>query len=663
MIRFGRAICGDLAQAERREWWLSNGLGGYAAGTIAGSLTRRYHGLLIAPLRGALDRQLLLAKAEATLSVDGRAYPLSCNHWQSGSIQPRGHVHIESFRLDGLLPVWVYAIAGTRIEQRIFMERGEHAVWVIFRRLGNLDARPPRLDLRLLIDRRDHHGQTASGSIAPGVRARDERTMIVDHDDETRLHLQLDSGRLETEYTWVEDFLLPIERERGLADWDNHLAVGHARLTLDDNDWHGVRAGLSAIPEPDPTRALKHERSHVFAFPDKTDSPTPAWIGALMANAGQFLFDHRRKDHSRDTSIIAGYPWFGDWGRDTMIALPGLTLATGNRHLARKILASWAGYVDQGMIPNRFPEAGAGKARPEYNSVDASLWFILAWHSWLRAGGKRKHLRKVFPVLEAIIEAYRRGTRYRIHLDESHGLLHIGDADTQLTWMDARVAGRAVTPRSGKPVEINALWFNALRAMRLFSERLGQDGARYASLAERARLGFVRYQRPDGGLYDALDTPDGDDASIRPNQLFALSLPYPLLDKKTARRVLQELREHLLTSYGLRSLSPRDPAYRGRYRGSVAERDGAYHNGPAWGWLLGHYAIAHWRLHGDKAAALALLEAMRDHLFDAGLGGISELFDGDAPHAPRGAPMQAWSVATVLEAWWVIRQGHADPDA
>ncbi len=659
MIRFGRAICGDLAQAERREWWLSNGLGGYAAGTIAGSLTRRYHGLLIAPLRGALDRHLLLAKVEAVLSIDGVAYPLSCNHWQSGGIQPRGQAHIESFRLDGLLPVWVYAIAGARIEQRIFMERGKHAVWVIFRRLDSLDARPVRLDLRLLVNRRHHHGQTASGSIAPGVRAENQQSIIVDYDDETRLHLQLGDGRLETEYTWVDDFLLPIERERGLADWDNHLAVGHAHLTLDDNDWHGLRAGLSAVPAPDPAATLKRERSRAFAPPATTSNPTPAWIGALMANAGQFLFDRRRKAHASDTSVIAGYPWFGDWGRDTMIALPGLTLATGNRRLARKILESWAGYVDRGMIPNRFPEtgSGSGEIQPEYNSVDASLWFILAWHSWLRAGGKHKHLRKVFPVLEAIIEAYRRGTRYRIHLDETHGLLHIGDADTQLTWMDARVDGRAVTPRGGKPVEINVLWFNALRAMQLFCERLGKDSTEYANLAERARLGFARYPRPDGGLYDVLDAPDGDDASIRPNQLFALSLPYPLLDGKTARRVLQELREHLLISYGLRSLSPQDPAYRGRYHGGVAERDGAYHNGPAWGWLLGHYAIAHWRLHGDKAAALGLLEAMRDHLFDAGLGGISEIFDGDAPHQPRGAPMQAWSVATVLEAWWVIQQG------
>jgi len=659
LIRFGRAICGDLAQAERREWWLSNGLGGYAAGTIAGSLTRRYHGLLIASPRGALDRQLLLAKAEATLSVDGRAYPLGCNHWQSGDIQPRGHVHIESFRLDGLLPVWVYAIAGARIEQRIFMEQGEHATWLIFRRLGGQDARPLRLDLRLLIDQRDHHGQTASGSITPEVRTRDERTIRVDYDESTRLHLQFDSGELETEYTWVENFLLPVERGRGLADWDNHLAIGHAHLTLDDNDWHGLRAGLSALPETDPTAALKRERSHASISPATADGPAPAWIDALIANAGRFLFDRRRKNHSRDTSIIAGYPWFGDWGRDTMIALPGLTLATGNRRLARKILVSWAGYVDQGMIPNRFPETGGEEIRPEYNSVDASLWFILAWHAWLRAGGKCKHLRQVFPVLEAIVEAYRRGTRYRIHLDEHHGLLHIGDADTQLTWMDARVNGRAVTPRSGKPVEINALWFNALRAMHLFSERLGQDGGAYANLAERARLGFARYRRSAGGLYDVLDAPDGNDASIRPNQLFALSLPYPLLDDKTAKRVLRELREHLLTSYGLRSLSPRDSAYRGRYQGNIAERDGAYHNGPVWGWLLGHYAIAHWRLHGDKASALALLEAMRDHLFDAGLGSISEIFDGDAPHAPCGAPMQAWSVATVLEAWRTIRHDHA----
>lgn len=659
MIRFGRAICGDLAQAERREWWLSNGLGGYAAGTIAGSLTRRYHGLLITPLNGALDRHLLFAKAEPTLVIDGQYYPLSCNHWQSGAIAPQGHMHIESFRLDSQLPVWVYAVAGVRLEQRIFMEQGAAAVWVAFRLLDPLGDTSINLRLRLLINQRDHHSQMSTAGITPEIQTPDTHTLRVNYTDATTLHIQLSDGELQTNNNWINDFLLPHESERGLPDRDNHLAVARASLPLSDDNWHGLRAGLQSCSVPDPSAALQCEQLQQSIFLSsirQTCKTTPPdWINQLMANMQHFLFHRPLKGSALGESIIAGYPWFADWGRDTMIALPGLTLSTGQLPLARRILETWAGYVDQGMIPNRFPESATSSELPEYNSVDASLWFILAWHAYMEAGGEKTALRNVLPVLEQIISAYHHGTRYQIHLDENIGLLHVGEPGTQLTWMDARVNGIAITPRIGKPVEVNALWYNAVMAMQVFCKRLGRNDSSYAALAEHARLGFQQYLRPDGGLYDVLDTPDGNDASIRPNQIFALSLPWPLLDKDAATAVLDEVHSHLYTSYGLRSLTPQDPAYRGIYQGSVAERDSAYHNGPVWGWLLGHHVMAHWNLHQDAETALALLEPMRDHLFDAGLGTISEIFDGDPPHKPRGAPSQAWSVATLLEARWLIQ--------
>lgn len=660
MIRFGRAICGERDQAERREWWLSNGLGGYAAGTIAGSLTRRYHGLLITPVNDALDRQLLFAKAEPVLEIDGQPFPLSCNHWKSGAIAPHGQVHIESFRLDGALPVWTYGIDGVRLQQRIFMEWGQAAVWVAFRLLDAPIDASIHLSLGLWINQRDHHSQMSSGAIAPRINQMDRHSLQVQYSNTISLQLQLDTGALHSEHNWINDIELARERERGLPAYDCHLDIAKAGLSLRDNDWHGLRAGMQPGASIDPGTALRHEqqRQSALLVDARTTIKTsvPDWIEQLMVYSDHFLFHRRHSEGSSEESIIAGYPWFSDWGRDTMIALPGLTLCTGRLPLARRILETWAAYVDQGMIPNRFPETGNNEA-PEYNSVDASLWYILAWHAYMQAGGKHDALRDVLPVLEHIISAYQYGTRYDIHQDENTGLLHIGEPGTQLTWMDARVNDIAMTPRTGKPVEVNALWFNALCAMQQFHQQLDSDGNVYAAMAEKTRQGYQQYVRTHGGLYDVLDSIDGHDASIRPNQIFALSLPWPLVDHDAATRVLNEVHRHLYTSYGLRSLTPQDAAYCGSYQGGVEQRDAAYHNGPVWGWLLGHYVMAHFRIHRDTNAALTLLEPMRDHLYDAGLSSISEIFDGDAPHTPRGAPSQAWSVATLLQAWALIQQG------
>jgi 4-alpha-glucanotransferase len=358
-------------------------------------------------------------------------------------------------------------------------------------------------------------------------------------------------------------------------------------------------------------------------------------------------------------SVIAGYPWFGDWGRDTMIALPGLTLATGRLDDARKILETFARFVDQGMLPNVFPGAGA---TADYNTVDAALWYIEAWRSYIAGSGDDAGLERVFPVLAEIIGWHQRGTRYGIVVDPADGLLRAGEPGVQLTWMDARVGDWVVTPRIGKPVEINALWYNALVTMSGFAERLGKPATAYAAAAEHARLGFRRFIKPDGGgLYDVIDGPAGMDPTVRPNQLLAVSLQASPLDSATQRQIVEHCGAALLTSYGLRSLAPGQPGYRDRYQGGVVERDGGYHQGPVWTWLLGHWALAHYRVHGDAAAAQVWLEPLADHLADAGLGQISEIFDGDPPHVPRGAPAQAWSVACVMEAWWKLEHAKRSP--
>jgi 4-alpha-glucanotransferase len=308
------------------------------------------------------------------------------------------------------------------------------------------------------------------------------------------------------------------------------------------------------------------------------------------------------------------------------------------------------------MLPNVFP--GSGET-PDYNTVDAALWYLEAWRAYVAASGDFAALSRVFPVLGEIVRGYREGTRYGIALDPADGLIRAGEPGVQLTWMDAKVGDWVVTPRIGKPVEINALWFNALSAMEGFAVRLGADPGPYADLAKRAASGFRRYVRPDGdGLLDLLDGPAGDDASVRPNQIFAVSLPASPLAPGEQTRVVAQCGRTLLTSYGLRSLASSDPDYRGQYLGGVWERDGAYHQGPVWGWLLGHYALAEYRVTGDAELALSRLEPLADHLRDAALGSVSEIFDGDPPHTPRGAPSQAWSVACTLEAWWRLQRAR-----
>ena len=376
----------------------------------------------------------------------------------------------------------------------------------------------------------------------------------------------------------------------------------------------------------------------------------PEWIAQLVLAADGFVVARPLTNVPDGESVIAGYPWFGDWGRDTMIALPGLTLATGRHDSARRILLTFARFVDRGMLPNHFP--GSGET-PEYNAVDGTLWYFEAWRAYFDAASDATSLRQAYPVLEEMVEWHVRGTRFGIGVDPTDGLLRAGEPGVQLTWMDAKVGERVVTPRIGKPVEVNALWYNALVIMSGFAERLGHDSARYRGLAARVRAGFTRFVNPaTGGLFDVIDGPNGDDPTVRPNQILAVSLPHTPLDPADQAKVVALCGRELLTSYGLRSLSPDHPDYKPRYAGGVAERDGIYHQGSVWAWLLGHYALAVHRVTDDAAAAQSYLEPMRDHLYDAGLGTVSEIFDGAAPHLPRGCPAQAWSVACVLEAWW-----------
>jgi len=381
MIRFGRAICGDLHEAERREWWLANGLGGYAAGTIAGSLTRRYHGLLIAPVEPPLGRRLIWAKADAELIDGEQSWPLFTNRWSGGAIGPAGHVHIESFHLDGSIPVWLFAIGLTRIEARIWLEPNSNTTYVAWRLLRGLDAplRPLTLRVRLMVNDRDHHGQTAPGQIDPRLEA--DSTGLWVHQPDFSLTFRACRGVLSPAREWIENFDLSVERERGLFDRDNHLQVAEGRLELVPGEWVGVVGSLEAEPSADLEAALKRRREWQQGVLDQAARRVPEmyappdWIAQLLLAADSFLFARPLPGHPDGKSVIAGYPWFGDWGRDTMICLPGLTLATGRQEWARDILLTFARFVDRGMLPNVFPGAGD---KADYNTVDATLWFFEA---------------------------------------------------------------------------------------------------------------------------------------------------------------------------------------------------------------------------------------------------------------------------------------------
>jgi len=655
LVRFGRAICGDLAQAERREWWLGNGLGAYAAGTLAGSLTRRYHGLLVAPVNPPLGRFLVFSKADATLSDGAREWPLFTNRWEGATVAPEGYRHLESFRLEGRMPVWRFAVGDAVVEQRIWMEPGAHTSYVAWRLEPLLpnDRRPRQLRVKLLVNARDHHGNARPWDFNPVIE-QDGNRLKISHPNWFKAFLQTATGSLRTEHTWYERFDLCEERARGLNPTDSHLCVAEATFELVPGDWVGVVASLDENASPylqeNMRRFIAHDQGALKRARSQRAEllAAPAWISQLVLAADSFVFARPLPEVPDGESVIAGYPWFGDWGRDTMIALPGLTLATGRLDSARRILETFARFVDRGMLPNVFPGAGE---HADYNSVDAALWYIEAWRAWFEATGDRATLARAFGVLESIIDWHCKGTRYRIGLDANDGLLHAGEPGVQITWMDAKIGDWVVTPRIGKPVEINALWYNALRVMAQFARTLGRDAGAYDRLAEQARAGFARFVKTEGGLLDVLDGPDGDEACVRPNQIFAVSLPHSPLSPEQQMRVVDECARELLGSCGLRSLAADDPRYRGRYEGGVWERDGAYHQGPLWTWLLGHFALALHRVTGDAAAAQRLLEPVGDHLLDAGLGTVSEIFDGDPPHTPRGAPAQAWSVACVLEAW------------
>lgn len=647
IIDFDRSICRNLSAAGTREWLVTNGIGGYAAGTVAGILTRRYHGLLVAALKPPLGRTLLATKLDEIATYNDQLYALFANAWQGEVIDPRGFYHLDHFYLDGTTPVWAYTCADAVLEKRIWMQQGENTTYVRYHL--QRASQPLRLSTKALVNYRDYHSSTHAGDWRMQIDEVPNGLRVTPYDGATAFYLLSDRAQAQPRHEWYRNFALRVEAYRGLESREDHLYGGEFTITLQPDEAVTLVFSTKATPNLDGAGAYAAQQQYEQQLLAQAKPSGVKAIDQLVLAADQFIVSRPSARDPNGHSVIAGYPWFGDWGRDTMIALPGLTLTTGRPAIAASILRTFAGFVDQGMLPNRFPDAGE---TPEYNTADATLWYFEAIRAYHAATGDDALLRDLFPVLQEIIDWHVRGTRYQIHVDPNDGLLYAGEPGVQLTWMDAKVGDWVVTPRLGKAVELNALWYHALCSMADFAKRLCKTTTPYTKLAKQAQAGFGRFWDGEKGYcYDVIDTPEGDDARLRPNQLFAVSLPYSPLTPAQQKAVVDLCAQRLLTPHGLHSLAPGDPAYVAHYGGNAYQRDSGYHQGTVWSWLIGPFVLAHLRVYQDKALARSYLLPLLRHLSDHGLGSISEIFDAEAPFTPRGCFAQAWSVAEVLRAW------------
>jgi predicted glycogen debranching enzyme len=656
-VQFGREICGNFSVAAQREWLVTNGIGGYACGSIAGVLNRHYHGLLVAALKPPLARTLLLAKVDEQVDDGGQCWELSCDRWSAGPIQPKGYRFIEQFRLEGTVPVWTFACGDALLEKRIWMAQGENTTYLQYRLVRA--SQPLYLSLKAFFNYRDHHGNTQANDWQMQIRPHATGVEVQASEEAVPVYVLASPAKITLAHTWYRGYTLATEQYRGIYPHDDHLHGATFEVELSVGQAFTLVASTSATPALDSDVALTQQHDHERRLLDcwhrgaGQHDNLPQWVDQLVLAADQFVVG-RAAENIPGKTIIAGYPWFGDWGRDTMIALPGLTIAVGRTDIARPILRTFARYLSQGMLPNLFPEMGE---TPEYNTVDAILWYFEAIRQYYDATQDNELLAAIFPALVEVIDWHQRGTRYQIHLDQD-GLIYAGEPGLQLTWMDAKVGDWVITPRMGKPVEINALWYNALRCMAQFARYLNQPADLYQRLAEQTRTGFQRFWNSQTGYcYDVLDGPEGDDAALRPNQIFAVALPAPslpgqaLLAPEQQKAVVEIVAQQLLTSYGLRSLAPDHPDYQGQYGGDPVQRDSAYHQGAVWGWLIGPFVQAHFQVYQNLELAKSFLTPMAHHLNGGCVGTLGEIFDGDAPHQPRGAFAQAWTVAEVLRAY------------
>jgi len=651
MIDLDKETCSNFELSSKSEWLETNGIGGYASSTVSGANSRRYHGLLVAATRLPLGRAVLLSKFEETLVIDGERFELSCNQYPS-SVHPDGYRYLTDFRLDPF-PVWTFEVKDIVIEKTVFMVYGENSTVCEWKVRHNseisedTESRQHKIELELkpLIAFRDHH------HLRHGHDGFDESFVVENGSvsvspiaDLPRLYLSNNAVDVAAQGFWYEDLEYAIEQERGFDFREDLFQPFSLKFDLANP---ATVIGSTELRGADEAASLKLAEMKRRAGLVVKAGAKDDFTRQLVLAADQFIVNR-----GAGKTVIAGYHWFSDWGRDTMIALPGLTLATGRPEIAKSILTEFSEYISEGMLPNRFPDAGE---TPEYNTVDATLWFFEAIRAYAEKTADYDFVREtLYDKLADIIDWHLRGTRYQIHVD-TDGLLYSGEPGTQLTWMDAKIGDWVVTPRTGKAVEIQALWYNALCIMADLASRFGKKDQKkkYTEMSAMAKDSFNGqfWNEKAGCLFDVING-DECDESVRPNQIFAVSLPYSMVDSGRARKIVDRVETELLTPVGLRSLSPQDPRYVPIYIGSPVDRDAGYHQGTVWGWLIGPFVDAYRKVHSKDAVADAridqILEGFRNHISEAMVGQISEIFDGEPPHLPRGCAAQAWSVAEVL---------------
>ena len=643
MINFDAQVCTNFDAAIKREWLETNGIGGFASSTISGANTRRYHGLLTAATKPPLGRITMLSKFEETLLINGKSYELSTNQYPN-IVYPEGYKYLRNFRF-APFPVWTFEIEGVVIEKKVFMVDGSNTTVIEYKsRLQSPDSEV-QIALRPLLSFSDYHQlQQENDEFDLDYEVRENLITVRPFAEMPPLYFVHNSESIQRTGVWYRNFEYAIEKERGF-DFSEDLFQPFA-LKFD------LFAPAIVIASTEPQKIsdgqnFENKEIERRANLIKTADAKDDFIKQLVLAADQFVV-------SRGTgkTIIAGYPWFSDWGRDTMIALNGLTLATNRAEIAKSILLEFSKHISKGMLPNRFPDAGE---TPEYNTVDATLWYFEAIRAYVEKTKDYDFVREnLYEKLVDIIVWHIRGTRYQIKVDED-GLLYAGESGTQLTWMDAKIGDFVVTPRTGKAVEIQALWYNALCIMASFAEKFGdkKDRQRYLKMADEVQESFnkIFWNDAEECLFDVINGEEKD-ASVRPNQIFAVSLPNQILDFEKARKVVEKVETELLTPFGLRTLSPHDKNYCSIYTGSPLARDSAYHQGTVWAWLIGAFVDAYHKVyagepHTEKRIG-EIVQNFKNHLSEAGSGQISEIFDGTAPHEPRGCVAQAWSVAEIL---------------
>jgi predicted glycogen debranching enzyme len=656
----------DLTYLRDREWLITNGLGGYASGTLAGMPSRKYHGLFVPNLASPKGRHIMISRCDEFVIVGDKRVHLGGAEFVNDLVVGESHRHLTEFRLDHRTAIWRFEVGGSVIEKSILMPHNQNTVCVRYRLLR---GEPVDLHVRPYTSFRRHDEQPEqdlTSLFTLTVQQSRHEVHLSDSPLVLRMAMQPGPAAFVTDERAELEFFYRVEFDRGDPHLESAFSPGYfmARVTHEQpavfvastQSWASLQFNALAVFEAETRRC----EMLLSLAPELRQDP---FAEQLAMAADQFIvlpgsrFEETviaQAEGNELRTVIAGYHWFGDWGRDTMISLEGLTLCTGRYREAGAILRTFAKYVRDGLLPNLFPE---GERQALYHTVDATLWYFHAVSRYVEATGDRSIIEQLFPILHSIIEHYLQGTHYNIGVDPSDGLVAAGADGYQLTWMDAKVDDWVVTPRRGKPVEIQALWYNALNLMAAWAADLGKPNEFFQVAAANARETFNRryWNEGRGCLFDVIDGPDGDDPALRPNQIFAISLSHPILEQRHWAAVVDTLLDRLVTPYGVRTLSSDHPEYKSHYRGNLRERDAAYHQGTVWPWLIGHLIDAYLKVRPDRTNARRLLQGFHEHLFDAGIGSISEIFDAEEPFRPGGCIAQAWSVAEVLRAWLKTR--------